>query len=227
MHHVSTSAPSGHPSLRARVALVVLLAFSALALQASPASAHSGMTGSDPADGSTVDVAPDRIVLSFNEAPQTLGSEIVVLGPDGSVVSQGVTTIADVDVTQTLATSRPAGTYVIQWRVTSADGHPLSGQLVFTATTGTGEPEPAAPEGLEPTRSAPTPAEESATPTPASNTTEGRAADEEQVAWRWGPTSIVALVVIAIAVGGLIVVAWRLRRQAFGARDEDEDESQR
>jgi copper resistance protein C len=36
-------------------------------------------------------------------------------------------------VTQDLQPGSPAGAYTVDWRVTSADGHPISGSFTFTA----------------------------------------------------------------------------------------------
>ncbi|MBD3778054.1 MAG: copper resistance protein CopC [Micrococcales bacterium] len=214
MSHAPT--PSRRRSLLSRLVLVPVLAAAALALSVVPASAHSGMTGSDPSDGATVDVAPDAVTLTFNEPPQALGTEIAVVGPDGTTVSEGVTTVADTTVTQPLASTRPAGAYVIQWRVTSADGHPLSGELTFTAAAETGVEETAGGS----THPEPEPIEETTAPS-AEDTVDSAAApddqQEEQVTWQWGPTSIGVLIAIAAAVAALLVVALRLRRRNLGA----------
>ncbi|VTR77194.1 copper resistance CopC family protein [Cellulomonas hominis] len=213
-----TPTNTGRPPLPARAALVSLIALGALALAAAPASAHSGMTGSDPADGSTVDVAPDSVTLSFNEPPQSLGTEIVVIGPDGSTVSEGATTVTDVTVSQPLGADRLAGAYSVQWRVTSADGHPLSGELAFTATDGTGSAQTTEPD-LAPTHPEPTAGADLTPPAPAQTSTPSAAAldaSDAPMSWQWGPTSVVVLVAIVVAAAGLTVLALRLRRRAAG-----------
>jgi len=186
------------------------------------------MTGSDPADGATVDVAPDAVTLTFNEPPQALGTEVAVVGPDGATVSEGVTTVADTAVIQTLAAARPAGAYVIQWRVTSADGHPLSGELPFTAATGTGSAETAGGS----THPEPEPEPEQIDETAAPSVEETAAAapsdpQEERVTWQWGPTSVGVLIAIAAAVAALVVVALRLRRRDLGASDDSQEPGDR
>jgi methionine-rich copper-binding protein CopC len=196
--------------------LTPLLALGLLAAGAASASAHSGLVSTDPGDGATIDSAPHQVTLTFNEAPQSLGTEIVVLGPDGNQVSQGEPVVADVSVTQPLQADLPAGAYAIQWRVTSADGHPLSGELSFTATSAVGadaqapagagastHPEPTSPATIEP----PAPrASESAASAGSSST-------EDQVEWRWGPTSVVVLALIVAVAAGLVFLAFRLRRR--------------
>jgi methionine-rich copper-binding protein CopC len=209
----------------ARLALAPVLALGLLAAGAVPASAHSGLVSTDPGDGATIDSAPHQVTLTFNEAPQSLGTEIVVLGPDGSQVSDGEAVVADVSVTQPLQADLPAGAYAIQWRVTSADGHPLSGELSFTATSAVGpgaapsadagastHPEPTSPATIEP----PAP-RASASPEPAASGTA-----EDQVEWRWGPTSVVVLSLIAAVAAGLVFLAFRLRRRSEPAASRDE-----
>jgi len=140
------------------------LAGSLLALvlvSAGPAAAHDAFTGSDPADGATVPVAPEQVRLNFAEAPAALGTEVRVTGPDGTVVSEGEPTLEALAVVQTLAAYRPAGTYTVDWRVTSTDGHPVSGTLTFVAAEAAGAPTPTPSPTPTPT---PTPTS-AATPT--------------------------------------------------------------
>jgi hypothetical protein len=147
------------PGGRVRRALVVLAgAAVALALVAGPAAAHDEIVGTSPADASTVEVAPDRVVLTFAEPAIALGTQVVVTGPGGVVVSQGDVTLDGSTVVQALAASRPAGKYSVDWRVTSADGHPVTGAFTFTAT---------GPAGVATT---PTPTAVASAPTPSSTT---------------------------------------------------------
>ena len=124
---------------RARaVGVAVLAAGLVLAATTAPAYAHNVLISVSPADGSTIDVAPAAVVLTFDQPAQALGTEILVSGPGGAVVSTGKAILVNTTVSQELRDQRPAGTYTVTWRVTSADGHPVSGHFTFTATTGTG-----------------------------------------------------------------------------------------
>jgi methionine-rich copper-binding protein CopC len=114
------------------LAAVVGLAFAAL-LWAGPAAAHSVLLATSPARGGTVPSAPAKVVLTFNEMPQGEFSTIHVTGPDGKRRDDGHVQVVNDLVTEPLAGSRPAGRYVVDWRVVSADGHPVSGQFTFTA----------------------------------------------------------------------------------------------
>ena len=72
--------------------------------------------------------------LEFSDAPQSLGTEVAVTGPDGTTATDGAPEIAGSTVTQQLAGGLPAGTYTVEWRVASADGHPLTGSFAFDVT---------------------------------------------------------------------------------------------
>ncbi len=130
-----SSRPAPTPLARA-VALLAALATGlvALVLAAVPAAAHNTLRSSDPADGGTVTSAPAQVTLTFDQAALELGSEVVVTAEDGTVVSAGPVQLVDVSVVQPLAEDRPAGAYRVDWRVTSADGHPISGTFGFTAS---------------------------------------------------------------------------------------------
>lgn len=129
-----------------------------------PASAHDELVSTDPTDGATVATAPDQVTLTFTDKAIALGTEVKVTGPDGSVVSSGDPQLGPMTVVQPLVAARPAGAYTVTWRVTSADGHPVSGTFHFTASAATGTAP--APTGSA-TGSATAPAAVPATDTPA------------------------------------------------------------
>jgi methionine-rich copper-binding protein CopC len=101
---------------------------------ATVASAHDALVATSPADGSTVGAAPGQVTLTFDQPALALGSTVLVTGPDGPVTS-GRTRVTDDRVTQAVQPGAPAGRYTVTWRVTSVDGHPVSGSFGFTATT--------------------------------------------------------------------------------------------
>jgi hypothetical protein len=105
----------------------------ALVLGAGPAAAHSVLLETSPARGAAVATAPSKVVLTFNEMPQGEFSTIHVTGPDGQRRDDGHVQVVNDLVTEPLAGTRPAGRYVVDWRVVSADGHPVSGEFTFTA----------------------------------------------------------------------------------------------
>lgn len=120
---------------RSLLALIALLALPvALLLGAPAASAHDRLVSSSPADGSSVPF-PKEITLTFNESVASVGAVIVVKSGDQEW-QNGVPKVDGRTVTQQVRTA-PAGSYTVAWRVTSADGHPISGQFAFTGTTPT------------------------------------------------------------------------------------------
>jgi methionine-rich copper-binding protein CopC len=116
------------------LAVVVVLAFGAV-LGAGPAAAHSVLLQTSPVRGGTVETAPATVALTFNEMPQGEFSTIHVTAPDGQRRDDGHVQVVNDVVSEPLAGSRPAGRYVVDWRVVSADGHPVSGEFTFTAQT--------------------------------------------------------------------------------------------
>jgi methionine-rich copper-binding protein CopC len=103
-----------------------------------PAAAHNGLVGSDPANGSSVAQTPGAVVLTFDEPALALGTQVVVTGPDGPA-STGAPELVNATVRQPLVPGAPAGSYTIDWRVTSVDGHPITGQIAFfTGAAGAG-----------------------------------------------------------------------------------------
>ena len=99
-----------------------------------PASAHDVLRSTNPADGAVVDRLPDRVVLTFDEPALAIGTDVVVTGPAGPV-SDGQPQLVDAEVRQPVRAG-PAGRYTVLWRVTSADGHPVSGTFAFTTQQG-------------------------------------------------------------------------------------------
>jgi LPXTG-motif cell wall-anchored protein len=113
----------------------VLTAFFCAVLLALPASAHSVLLSTVPATAGQVGSAPAEVVMNFNEEPQGRFSTIHITGPDGQRRDSGPVRVVNDAVTETLGGSRPAGRYVVDWRVISADGHPVSGEFSFTASS--------------------------------------------------------------------------------------------
>lgn len=103
---------------------------------AGAASAHDSLAGSTPADGAALPTPPADVTLEFAEPPQSLGVQVRVTGPDGAPVSESEPVVRGTAVAQPLGPGLPAGSYTVEWRVTSSDGHPISGVFSFTASGG-------------------------------------------------------------------------------------------
>jgi copper resistance protein C len=139
------------PRAAGRFRLLAVLAAATLAVWAgaSPASAHSTLTSTNPADNEIVQIAPQAVILTFDEPAIAMGTQVVVIGPSGQV-QQGQPRLVDKTITEDLQPGAPAGTYTVAWRVTSADGHPVSGTFSFTAKTAAAAQPPTAPQTSPP-----------------------------------------------------------------------------
>ena len=103
-----------------------------LALGTTAASAHATLESSSPADGQSVPTSPSEIRITFSEAVTTISGGLSVLDADGKTVDVGNSEVVDgrtlvAPISETLSD----GTYVTTYRVLSADGHPVSGSLLF------------------------------------------------------------------------------------------------
>ncbi|GAA1213019.1 copper resistance CopC family protein [Prauserella alba] len=121
---------------RLRAAALSLVTLVALLVTAAPAAAHNQLIESDPADGASLDEAPQQVTLTFDQPVQRGAGEdvnqVAVTGPDGGSWAKGDVRIDGTSVTAPLHPLGPAGEYVIGFRVLSADGHPVSEELRFT-----------------------------------------------------------------------------------------------
>lgn len=124
---------SSRPALRT-AALAVLAALAALFVSAGPASAHSELASSDPANGASLATGPSRITLTFNESPNATLATITVVGADGTRYEQGPATVADKVISVGVGPLGAAGAYEVGYRIVSGDGHPINGRLTFTLT---------------------------------------------------------------------------------------------
>lgn len=106
-----------------------------LAIPAAPANAHAELIGSTPEDGATVARLPTEVSLEFSE-PIATPAYVEVTAPDGAVVADGQPDVRDGTVSQQVTGDGPSGSYTVAYRVVSADGHPVSGELTFDVASG-------------------------------------------------------------------------------------------
>lgn len=188
--------------------LTLLLTTAALALGlATSASAHSELVSSMPEDGDTLDEAPSEIVLEFNEDIQDLGNEIVVVDSEGTPVADGEPEVDGPTVMQAV-TGGAAGTFTVTWRVVSADGHPISGELSYdvSAPEPTTETSTAEPTTTETTTTEATTAD-ATSEAPSSATASADAADQDS-----GGDSAVLWIVLAAVAAAVVAIVLIMRR---------------
>ena len=182
------------------VALLAAVLFTVLGTP--PAAwAHNALVSTSPGDGKTVAKPPTSIVLTFNEPAIKTGTKVLVTGPDGSV-TKGDPQLVDTTVEQGLLPELSAGEYTVEWRVTSADGHPINGEFSFAVRTGsagtstptpvptteaTGSPSPPAPsQTATPSQTRPQPTTDVSPPRPMNPAIRYRARGRAGGGcWRW------------------------------------------
>ncbi|HET9770420.1 MAG TPA: copper resistance protein CopC, partial [Acidimicrobiia bacterium] len=129
-----------------RLLLVVAVALGAVFLTAAPAGAHATLDSTDPVGGSALDRAPERIVLKFSEAVQIpVGSIRVFASPSGKRIETG--SASHEEGGRAVVVKLPAladGNFIVTWRVTSADAHPIHGAFTFSVGPVTGASQDAA-----------------------------------------------------------------------------------
>lgn len=165
-----------------------------------PASAHSALTSSTPADGAVVTEPLESVDLTFSEAPLAgldAGLRIQVTDAAGMDVATGDVTVSGTTMRRAVDLDR--GNYTVLWRYVSPDGHPIEGTLAFDYRAAAAVPTPSATGAPTPTAStAPTP---SATAT-ATGASDGAPSSSPGIA----PGVWVALGAGTVLVAGAVVV---------------------
>ncbi len=117
-----------------RVLTVTVLAFVIVGAWAVPAFAHAVLEGTSPGAGTTLKHTPSHITLTFDEHVEASLGAIRVFDSRASRVDVGEPTHPN-GTGSKVTVSTPKlddGTYVVTWRVISADSHPVRGAFTFT-----------------------------------------------------------------------------------------------
>jgi methionine-rich copper-binding protein CopC len=126
--------------LRSALAAAVTVACGAvLGLAAAPraASAHATLVKSAPARRATLTQAPPRVELTFNERLEPAYASVSVTDASGRQVDLKDAAVAREDgkrLTVSLPPLAP-GSYTVQFRVLSVDGHVVESSFPFTVRT--------------------------------------------------------------------------------------------
>jgi copper transport protein len=117
-----------------RLAALCLLAFAIVAATALPASAHASLLSTEPSPSGVYATSPSAITLRFSEPVEvSLGGVKVFEAKTEQRVNNGPPEHPDGEgsfVTSDLPKLKN-GTYVVTWRVVSADSHPVEGAFTF------------------------------------------------------------------------------------------------
>lgn len=176
------------------------------------AHAHSELVSTSPEDGQVLEAPPTEVTFTFNEdllpdfvsfvATSASGevTDLVVIGVDGptSVVAW--------------PTEAPGGEWRVDYRVVSADGHPVDGSITFSYVAESPSPSPTPTP--TPSTPSPSPTTSSATPEPAS-TSAAPSPSAVPASESSGPSTgwIIAIVGVGALIG-IVVVGLVARRRA-------------
>ncbi|ADB33217.1 copper resistance protein CopC [Kribbella flavida DSM 17836] len=137
------------PRRRGVAALLLVGLVAALMLGvAQPASAHANLISTDPTDGAVLQIAPGRVLFTFDEAVRAVPDGVQVFDSGGGLV-EAAATVRGAELRVSPSKPLGKGTTVIVWRVVSEDGHPIGGSLTFSvgAATAGVTPPPGEPGG--------------------------------------------------------------------------------
>lgn len=119
--------------------LLLALLFGGLLLDvvgARPALAHAELASTSPAENARLAEAPAEVALEFTEAVSVDSGYARVLAAGGERVDTGNASAEGSTVTIALRDDLPAASYIVTYRVLSADSHPISGAFAFVVGDG-------------------------------------------------------------------------------------------
>jgi copper transport protein len=159
---IKASSFSRRRSFRAATIFLALGLGAAVAQAATMALLHATLLRSTPAANSHLTSPPETIRLVFSEEIVPELSQITLVRPDGSSIQLKVANDPhNVHVlVGTVTPAVPNGRYKVDWRVLSADGHPVGGSYTFSVE-GTGNTAPSNGTVVLPSTVTPTPSRDS------------------------------------------------------------------
>jgi methionine-rich copper-binding protein CopC len=164
-----------------------------LLLLCDPALAHARLTETYPADGGTLAEPPEQVQLLFNEPIEAEFNPVEVYKQGGDRVDEDDARVSPNNAKLLVADlgELSEGSYTVEWRVTSADAHPISGAYGFAVDASAAEVGEGAGEPIEPIE---------------------RSAEQEETGSTWGvgPHMVLSVLLVgALAVAGFVVLRRR------------------
>jgi methionine-rich copper-binding protein CopC len=105
----------------------------AVALLASPASAHTELVGGTPGPGTALRTPVTQVTLTFASDLLAEGSQVLVRDPKGVDRARGLD-VSGASATVPVKPLRVAGRYTVAYRAVAVDGHPITGSYRFTVS---------------------------------------------------------------------------------------------
>lgn len=170
---VTTTPVSPVRSTPIRVLLVLCAMLPMLLAGVLPAQAHAKLVRTSPSDGATLSASPPEVALVFNEPIDPKFVTIRVTSDGREDVTKGAAEAEGSAVYQPVRSPLDEGRYSVAYKVTSKDGHPVSGSFSFQVGDGKGdgvEPSASKTHATKPPTTTSTPAPTSTTSTPPATT---------------------------------------------------------
>lgn len=111
--------------------MAVLLALPLAVVIAAPASAHTKLLTSSPANAAALPAPPTQVTLTFNEAPRSVTS-VKAQNTDGPLVATGDPVLNGSTITVSWPQDQAPGLYRLVYLIVSDDGDPVEGTLLFS-----------------------------------------------------------------------------------------------
>ncbi|WP_162419734.1 CopD family protein [Microvirga brassicacearum] len=92
--------------------------------------AHAALVESVPADGAVLQVRPAIVHLRFNEPVSPL--VVRLIDARGGIREDLSVMMHDHSIGIAIPENLPSGSHILSYRVTSADGHPVAGSMIFS-----------------------------------------------------------------------------------------------
>jgi methionine-rich copper-binding protein CopC len=126
---------------KSRAALIAGLAAAWLVLASAPALAHANLVEASPPQGSAVSKPPEHVRLRFNESVDAAFDPLKVYDAEGKRVDEHNARIDSNDARVLLVDLKklPEGSYRVEWRVTSIDGHVIEDVYAFNVSANASE----------------------------------------------------------------------------------------
>lgn len=176
-----------------RLAALFGLSAAWLLLLCGPALAHARLVETYPTDGGILTEPPEQVQLLFNEPIEAEFEPIKVYDQEGDRVDEDDARVSPNDARLLVADlgGLSEGSCTVEWRVTSADAHPVSGAYEFVVGTSAADASEGAGESIEPIE---------------------RSAEQEETRSAWGTNQVAVLgllLVGVLALAGLVVLRRR------------------
>lgn len=123
---------------RALLLVILILWFGA---PISSASAHADLVAATPGRGAHLTALPSQVKLEFEENLLSLGNAktniVTVTDSAGREIEKADSKLSGRFLTVSLNPAGVSGTFTVNWRVVSGDGHPVKGSYQFSVGSAT------------------------------------------------------------------------------------------